>query len=123
MRGMVASAPAPSAPVSTGTSRHSSGSIPSARQASSIAPRAASSRRKTIAMPGLPSGSGSSTPAPSPVLRSAAVAPRWRTLRSPSSRASTISREARPEESATKPIPQASRSRVGPNGGRNAHLD
>ena len=43
---------APSASVSTGTSRHSSGSSPSARQASSIASRAASSRRKTIAMPG-----------------------------------------------------------------------
>ena len=132
MRGIVASALSPSASGSTGTSRHSSGSSPSARHASSIASRADSSRRKTIATPrleaspaepatpgpnhlGLPAGSGSSTPAPSPVFPSAAVAPRCRTLCSPSSRQSTISREARPWASATKPIPQASRSTNGPN--------
>ncbi len=54
MRGIVASALSPSASGSTGTSRHSSGSSPSARHASSIASRADSSRRKTIATPGLP---------------------------------------------------------------------
>ena len=73
-------------------------------------------RRKTIARPHQAAGTsargiGSRTPAPSPVRRSAATAPRWRRAPSPSSTPSRIVREACPVASARKPIPQASRSR------------
>ena len=79
-------------------------------------PRSHGSRRKHIAIPapGVPvsvSWSGSSTPAPSPVTPSAAQAPRWATAASPASARSTSSRDARPFASATRPMPQASRSR------------
>ena len=53
---------------------------------------------------------GTSSPAPSPVLASDATAPRWRTLQSALMAVSTIARLDRPSASATKPMPQASRS-------------
>ena len=113
---MVALASSPSAPGTTGTSRHPPRPMPSAVQAASIASRAEFSRRKTIARPHQAAGTsargiGSRTPAPSPVRRSAATAPRWRRAPSPSSTPSRIVREACPVASARKPIPQASRSR------------
>src|SRR5207248_2700341 len=56
---------------------------------------------------------GTSSPAPSPVFASEATAPRWRTLQSAPMAVSTIPRLARPSASATKPMPQASRSERG----------
>ena len=90
----------------------------SARHASSTIPRSQGSRRKHIARPA-PSTpvsdlcNGSSKPAPSPLTPSAAQAPRWATAASPARARSRSSREARPCASATRPMPQASRSRVG----------
>ena len=94
-----------------------SGSIPSSRQAVSIARRAAASRMNTIARPDSELGTrdrgiGRSRPAPSPVLPSADVAPRWRTRQRPSSRSSMTSRSWFPSERATNPMPHASRSRA-----------
>ena len=116
MRGIEATAVDPSADTSTGTSRQPNGSSPSARQASSTTPRSHGSRRKHIAIPApsIPVSvrwSGRSTPAPSPVTPSAAQAPRCATAASPASARSTSSRDERPRASATRPMPQASRSR------------
>ena len=118
MRGMLAVAVEPSAATSCGTSRHPAGSRPSDRQASSTMFFNQGSRRKHIAMPapGSPvsaGASGSSTPAPSPVTPSAAHAPRWDTAPSPARQRSSSSRDARPRTSATRPMPQASRSSAG----------
>jgi hypothetical protein len=115
MSGALARAEPPSARGSVGTGRQPTTPRPSATHASSTRPRAASSRRNTIASPHHGPGtrlgaSGNRTPAPSPVSPSAATAPRWPTRRSPSSAASRIAREARPRTSATKPMPQESRS-------------
>ena len=101
----------PSASSSTGTGRQPAVSIPSAAQAASIPARAASSRRNTIASPHhgpgtSDAGIGSSTPAPSPVLPSAAYAPRWRIAREPLER-----RVEDPRATAGRPRRRRSRCR------------
>ena len=101
---------------STGTSRQPSGSSPSVRQASSTPPRShvaeeahrepgAARRRSASAR------AAGAYPRRRPVTPSAALAPRCATAASPASRRSRSSRDARPPASATRPIPQASRSR------------
>ena len=55
-------------------------------------------------------GIGSRIPAPSPETPSAATADRWRTQASPTRAESRRARLARPSASATRPMPQASRS-------------
>jgi isocitrate lyase len=62
-------------------------------------------------------GMGSRTPAPSPVRASASIAPRCRRRHSPSMAHSTMSRQARPDPFATKPMPQPSRSTSQPRMG------
>ena len=58
-------------------------------------------------------GMGSRIPAPSPEMPSAATADRWRTQASPTRAESSRARLARPSTSATRPMPQASRSKPG----------
>src|SRR4051794_24054978 len=91
--------------------------MPSSAAARSTSARGSSPRTKRLHTPALSpktaGGMGTSRPDPSAVRWSAATAPRWITQESPWRAASTMSLEDRPLASATKPIPQASRSRSG----------
>ena len=108
-RGALCCASLPSAALSVGTTLQPSGSIPSSRQAVSIARRAAASRMNTIARPRLGSlapgiaGSGEAGRLRRPVLPSADVAPRWRTRQRPSSRSSMTSRSWFPSGTCNEP--------------------
>ncbi len=108
---------------SSGGSRQSTSETPSAAAAASTAARGSSPRTNSTATPA-PSpnragGIGTSRPEPSAVRASAATAPRCLTHARPRRAAATMARDGRPWASATKPMPQASSSRV--VGGSTAH--